>query len=148
MVACVAVIVPAVLFCLSVLTGGYLGGGVPHPGPGYPPSAQTRPGWGYSTHVQGTPISPDLDGEYPRPGCGYPSRTGTPGRDMGPVTGVHPGKDMVSVDRRFYGMETGYPHWCELTNKLKLVPIPILRMWAVKILCQQFREWMLVSNYM
>ena len=88
-----------------------LAGGVPprgaRPGQGTPPPS--RPGWGTPPHhpdLAGIPLPPSC-----RPGWGTPPQPSRPGWGTPPLQSR-----------------------CELTNKLKTVPSPILRMRAVIIM--------------
>ena len=117
-----------------------------HPVSSTPSAVLSREGYPSLTRgypIPGYPLSwPDWG--VPIPGWGYP-REGTldqslgypPGKDMGPVEvswdgdGVPPEK--TCEQWKYYGIEMGYLPRCGQTNKLKLLPSPILRMQAVKI---------------
>ena len=114
------------------------GGGVPHPVMvgGYP--IQTWPRWG-TPRVP--PHHPDLAGGTPpsRPGMGYPTGQTWDGvppyPDLG--WGTPPNPDLrwgtPSPSRPGTGYLPPPQSRCKLTNKLKTVPSPILRMRAVNI---------------
>ena len=101
-----------VLHLLSYPGGGE--GVYPIPGQG-----EVSPSW------YPLPILTWLGRGYPIPGLGVPPPWGTPCRDLGPVIGVPPRKDMGPVEVlwdgdgtpleriwdqwKYYGMEMGYP---------------------------------------
>ena len=105
--------------------------------------APSCPGWVPLTTPPGTEVLQLGTGVPPgtgEPSCvglgyahlrlGYSSAWdwGTPGGDLGPVTGVHPGKDMGPAGILWKGDGIPPTPGCEQTEN---ITFPIVRMWAV-----------------
>ena len=124
------------LICLGgvpcLMSGGYP---IPCPGGGGVPCPRSR-GVPCPRSGGGVTLS-QVQGGYPMPGQGYPIQTWLGGVPQVPPSGpdlgwcTPPGQTWDGVPSPWTWLGYPPPPRCELTNKLKTVPSPILRMRAV-----------------